>query len=177
MLTQTGSPALRPEITSHMCARQSVYMQRVKNQTDGHGEAMVGRGEGKESPPKPSPLGFSQTGWPGPLAPAKRVYTSRLGPPSHTKILKKQNKTKNPNSTIIVLLSRAKLAQSNLSFYNQKVTNTFTVLSLHLYFLLHQKRTWTARTSNQSILREISPEYSLERLMLKLKLQYLGHLM
>ena len=36
---------------------------------------------------------------------------------------------------------------------------------------------WTARRSNQSILKEISPEYSLERLMLKLKLQYLGHLM
>ena len=33
---------------------------------------------------------------------------------------------------------------------------------------------WTARRSNQSILREISPEYSLERLMLKLKLQYFG---
>ena len=36
---------------------------------------------------------------------------------------------------------------------------------------------WTARRSNQSILEEISPEYSLERLMLKLKLQYSGHLM
>ena len=35
---------------------------------------------------------------------------------------------------------------------------------------------WTARGSNQSILKEISPEYSLERLMLKLKLQYFGHL-
>jgi len=36
---------------------------------------------------------------------------------------------------------------------------------------------WTARRSNQSILKEIIPEYSLEGLMLKLKLQYLGHLM
>ena len=36
---------------------------------------------------------------------------------------------------------------------------------------------WTARRSNQSILKEISPEYSLEVLMLKLKLQYFGHLM
>ena len=36
---------------------------------------------------------------------------------------------------------------------------------------------WTAKTSNQSILKEISPEYSLEGLMLKLKLQYFGHLM
>ena len=36
---------------------------------------------------------------------------------------------------------------------------------------------WTARKSNQSILKEISPEYSLEGLMFKLKLQYFGHLM
>ena len=36
---------------------------------------------------------------------------------------------------------------------------------------------WTARRSNQSILKEISPEYSLERLVLKLKLQYFGHVM
>ena len=37
--------------------------------------------------------------------------------------------------------------------------------------------TWTARRSNQSILKEISPEYSLEGLMLKLKLKFFGHLM
>ena len=36
---------------------------------------------------------------------------------------------------------------------------------------------WTARRSNQSILKEVSPEYSLEGLMLKLRLQYFGHLM
>ena len=36
---------------------------------------------------------------------------------------------------------------------------------------------WTARRSNQSILKEINPEYSLERLMLRLKLLYFGHLM
>ena len=36
---------------------------------------------------------------------------------------------------------------------------------------------WTARISNQSILKEISPEYSLEGVMLKLKFQYFGHLM
>ena len=36
---------------------------------------------------------------------------------------------------------------------------------------------WTERKSNQSILKEIGPEYSLEGLMLKLKLQYFGHLM
>ena len=39
------------------------------------------------------------------------------------------------------------------------------------------KDSWTARRSNQSIIKEISPECSLERLMLKLKLQYSGHLM
>ena len=36
---------------------------------------------------------------------------------------------------------------------------------------------WTARRSNQSILKEISPEYSLDRLVLKVKLKYFGHLM
>ena len=36
---------------------------------------------------------------------------------------------------------------------------------------------WTARRSNQSILKEINPEYSLEEMMLKLKFQYFGHLM
>ena len=41
----------------------------------------------------------------------------------------------------------------------------------------HLKVPWTARRLNQSILREINPEYSLEGLMLKLKLQYFGHLM
>ena len=41
----------------------------------------------------------------------------------------------------------------------------------------HYVATWTARRPNQSILKEISPEYSLEGLMLKLKLQYFGHLM
>ena len=41
----------------------------------------------------------------------------------------------------------------------------------------HLRVPWTARRSNQSILMEISPEYSLEGLMLKLKLQYFGHLM
>ena len=41
----------------------------------------------------------------------------------------------------------------------------------------HLRVPWTARRSNQSILKEISPEYSLEELMLKLKLQYFGYLM
>ena len=41
----------------------------------------------------------------------------------------------------------------------------------------HMRVPWTARRSNQSTLKQISPEYSLEGLMLKLKLQYFGHLM
>ena len=41
--------------------------------------------------------------------------------------------------------------------------------------LLEGRVPWTARRSNQSILKDINPEYSLERLMLKLKLQYFGH--
>ena len=51
---------------------------------------------------------------------------------------------------------------------------------LHIWYK-HQNRSlyvpWTTRRSNQSILKEISPEYSLERLMLRLKLQPFGHLM
>jgi len=43
--------------------------------------------------------------------------------------------------------------------------------------VIYQYWTWTARRSNQSILKEINPEYSLEGLMLRLKLQYFGHLM
>ena len=50
--------------------------------------------------------------------------------------------------------------------------------TLELWFWRSLSRVpWTARRSNQSILKEISPEYSLEGLMLKLNLQYFGHLM
>ena len=56
-----------------------------------------------------------------------------------------------------------------------------TVQRIDAFELWHWKRflrvPWTARRSNQSILKEISPEYSLEGLMLKVKLQYFGHLM
>ena len=54
-------------------------------------------------------------------------------------------------------------------------------LRINAFELWHWRRLlgvpWTARRSNQSILKEISPEYSLEGLMMKLKLQYFGHLM
>ena len=45
------------------------------------------------------------------------------------------------------------------------------------YWRRHLRVPWNAKRSNHSILKEISPEYSLEGLMLKLKLQYFGHLM
>ena len=51
--------------------------------------------------------------------------------------------------------------------------DTFEVWSWRRFM----KVPWTARRSNQSLLKEINPEYSLEGLMLKLKLQYFGHLM
>ena len=46
-----------------------------------------------------------------------------------------------------------------------------------IYLVVLLRVPWTARRSNQSILKEINPEYSLQGLMLKLKLQYFGHLM
>ena len=51
------------------------------------------------------------------------------------------------------------------------------MVMITLYAEQKKKDTWTARRSNQSILKEISPEYFLEGLMLKLKFQYFGHLM
>ena len=63
-----------------------------------------------------------------------------------------------------------------------KITEPFphcsvVLLSNHLYFISPLRVPWTTRKSNQSILKEINPEYSLEGLMLKLKLQYSGHLL
>ena len=52
------------------------------------------------------------------------------------------------------------------------------ILGVNIEYLISKLRVpWTARRSNQCILKEISPEYSLEGLMLKLKLQYFAHLM
>ena len=63
-----------------------------------------------------------------------------------------------------------------LTFKNQHVEHLFmSLLAISWRRLL--RVLWTAKRSNKSILKEISPEYSLERLMLKLKLQYFGHLM
>ena len=60
---------------------------------------------------------------------------------------------------------------------NAKVRRTDSVLDFMGINKPQVTVPWTARQSNQSILKEINPEYSLERLMLKLKLQYFGHLM
>ena len=72
------------------------------------------------------------------------------------------------NSTNATKLTRGKYKQ-------------FSPISLKFYDMWCWRRLlrvpWTARRSNQSILKEISPEYSLEGLMLKLKLQYFSHLM
>ena len=61
-----------------------------------------------------------------------------------------------------------------LCFFNGKKLLVFIE---HLLYSSIWQVPWTARRSNQSILKEINPEYSLERLMLKLKIQYFGHLM
>ena len=59
-----------------------------------------------------------------------------------------------------------------------KKAECWRIDAFELWYLRRLLRVpWTARISNQSILKEISPEYSLEGLMLKLKLQYFGHLM
>ena len=55
--------------------------------------------------------------------------------------------------------------------------STEELMLLNWYWKRLLRVPWTARRSNQSILKEISPEYSLEGLILKLKLQYFGHLM
>ena len=52
-----------------------------------------------------------------------------------------------------------------------------TIIAIYFYNMTSLRVPWTARRSNQSILKEISPEYSLDELMLRLKLQYFGHLM
>ena len=58
-----------------------------------------------------------------------------------------------------------------------RINVTYLWNALYEMYLVVLRVPWTARRSNQSILKEINPEYSLEGLMLKLKLQYSGHLM
>ena len=61
--------------------------------------------------------------------------------------------------------------------YTIKRTQYWRIEAFKLWCWRRLFSLWTARRSNQSILKEINPEYSLEALMLKLKLQYFGHLM
>ena len=66
----------------------------------------------------------------------------------------------------------------NYSWFNKIDAYLFKKKSHHLKVGRERnKETWTARRSNQSILKETSPDYSLEELIMKLKLQYFGHLM
>ena len=65
-----------------------------------------------------------------------------------------------------------------MSFYTIKKAEHWRIVAFELWFWKRLLRVpWTARRSNQSILKEISPDYSLEGLLLKLKHQYFGHLM
>ena len=73
-----------------------------------------------------------------------------------------------------VLVRWMKLEPVLQSEVSHKEKNKYRIL-IHIYEIL--RVLWTARRSNQSILKEINPEHSLEGLMLKLKLQYFGHLM
>ena len=94
-----------------------------------------------------------------------------------------------PNLKFQLLLSKSENlvilgshAVKNTVGWNFIVAPTFKNSMLFVYsplspYSLSHYVTWTARGSSQSILKEISPEFSLEGLMLKLKLQYFGHLM
>ena len=73
-----------------------------------------------------------------------------------------------------VLVRWMKLEPVLQSEASHKEKNKYHILK-HIYEIL--RVLWTARRSNQSILKEINPEHSLEGLMLKLRLQYFGHLM
>ena len=88
----------------------------------------------------------------------------------------------------IKIRSQCKCQEGKVHFVCESVTGTSPILVVreldpahsevnNMYLLLALRVSWTTRRSNQSILKEISPEYSLEGLMLKLKLQYFGHLM
>ena len=75
-------------------------------------------------------------------------------------------------------LTPARFTFPSPSNFCSEVFNKYPIKIVQLWFWRRLLRVpWTARRSNQSILKEISPEYSLEGLMLKLKLQYFGHLM
>ena len=84
------------------------------------------------------------------------------------------------DETTFACLQRAQFSSSHVWMWELDYKESW-VLKNWCFWTLCWRRLlrlpWTARRSNQSILKEISPEYSLEGLMLKLKLQYSGHLM
>ena len=73
--------------------------------------------------------------------------------------------------------THVKSTQQDIADIPKKVCLSWNLSSITMCWRRLLRVLWTARRSNQSILKEISPEYSLEGLMLKLKLQYFGHLM
>ena len=81
----------------------------------------------------------------------------------------------------IILPTKVHLVKAIVSLIVMYGCESWTIKKADAFELWCWKRfltvPWTARRSNQSILKEISPEYSLEGMMLKLKLQYFGHLM
>ena len=76
-----------------------------------------------------------------------------------------------------VTLTSKYFDSSNITICFYYYTQNYHYLIFTSIFISSNKLQWTARRSSQPILKEISPEYSLEGLMLKLKLQYFGHLM
>ena len=76
------------------------------------------------------------------------------------------------------ILGGFKITASSFRIWNKKKVERWQIDAFELWGWRRLLRVaWIARRSSQSILKEISPEYSLERLMLNLKLQYFGHLM
>ena len=87
-------------------------------------------------------------------------------------------KTTNSNNSSIVKAMVFAVVMYECESWTRKKTEHQRIDALELWCWRRLLRVpWTARRSNQSILKEINPEYSLERLMLKLKHQYFGHLM
>ena len=78
---------------------------------------------------------------------------------------------------MILHVKQAKKIVSMTNWKNGWHSEALPLVGRAVVWRRHLRVPWTARRSNQSILKEISPEYSLQGLMLKLKLQYFGHLM
>ena len=103
----------------------------------------------------------------------KFFLTLRFGS-SHGCNIRKTKRHKDWKEEIKLMLK----TDSMIIYWNIKKAEWRTIDAFELWYWRRLLRaTWTERRSNQSILKEIHPEYSLEGLMLKLKLQYFGHLM